>query len=103
MWPTMRSPLLPPPREVPMTTRVVVLLCLVCFVPTLASANNIPVTGVGFKGQPASNGCCYNGDFTIQGSGLFLMQGTPDGPGVLGSCTAGTVCNFSYTIGDNGV
>lgn len=80
-----------------MTTRSVVLLCLVCFVGTLASANSIPITGVGFVGQPGS--CCFNGDFNIQGPSLSLNQGTPDGPASIGSCTVGTVCNFSYGIG----
>ena len=84
-----------------MTTRSVVLLCLVCFVSTLASANSfhsIPITGVGFVGQPGFN-CCFNGDFNIQGLNLSLNQGTPNGPASIGSCTVGTVCNFSYGIG----
>jgi hypothetical protein len=72
-----------------MRIRSVILLCLACFIGTLASANSIPITGVGFKGQPASNGCCYNGDFTIQGPGLSLGQGTPDGPNSIGSCVGG--------------
>ena len=81
-----------------MTTRNVILLCLVCFVGTLASANSIPITGTAIAGQPDLN-CCFNGDFNIQGLGLSLIQGTPDGPSSLGSCTVGTVCNFSYSIG----
>lgn len=80
-----------------MRIRSVMLLCLACFIGTLASANSIPITGVANKGQ--SPGCCFNGDFTIQGPGLSLGQGTPDGPNSIGSCVVGTVCNFSYSIG----
>jgi hypothetical protein len=81
-----------------MRIRSVILLCLACFIGTLASANSISITGVGFKGQPGGT-CCFNGDFTIQGPGLFLAQGTPDGPNAIGSCVVGTVCNLSYSIG----
>jgi len=69
-----------------------------CFISSFASASSIPISGVGFQGQPGFN-CCFNGDFVITGPGLSLFQGTPDGPNVIGICSVGTVCNFSYSIG----
>jgi PEP-CTERM motif len=69
-----------------------------CFISSVASANSIPISGVGLQGQPGS--CCFNGDFFIAGPGLSLSQGTPDGPISIGFCTVDTVCNFSYSIGN---
>ena len=69
-----------------------------CFLSSFASGTGIPISGVGYKGQPAFT-CCFNGDFNITGPGLSLTQGTPDGPSVIGGCTVDTVCDFSYSIG----
>ena len=69
-----------------------------CFISSFASANGIPISGVGLQGQPGFN-CCFNGDFFINGPGLSLNQGTPDGPTSIGGCVVDTVCNFSYSIG----
>jgi hypothetical protein len=84
-----------------MTPRNVIVLSLLCLATTLASANSlqrIHVTGLGFIGEPDFS-CCFNGDFDIRGPGLTLDQGTPDGPSSIGTCTVGTVCDFSYEIG----
>jgi hypothetical protein len=71
---------------------------VVCFISSLASADSIPISGVGYQGQPGFN-CCFSGDFVITGPGLSLFQGSPDGPSLIGSCSVGTVCDFSYGIG----
>src|SRR5882762_4495319 len=75
---------------------------LLCWMSSLASANSvsIAVTGTGWQGQPGFN-CCFNGDFSITGPGLSLFQSSPDGPTSIGTCVAGTVCNFSYQIGSS--
>ena len=69
-----------------------------CFISSFVSADGIPISGVGLQGQPNFN-CCFNGDFFINGPGLSLNQGTPDGPTSIGGCVVDTVCNFSYSIG----
>jgi hypothetical protein len=70
-----------------------------CFLSSFASATSIPISGEAYKGQPFF-GCCFNGDFYIQGPGLLLEQGTPDGNNSIGACVLGELCNFSFTVGD---
>jgi hypothetical protein len=82
-------------KTVGTTLLLLTLLCALC---ALASANSIAITGDAFKGYATSNG-----DFNIQGSGLNLYQGTPDGPSAIGSCNMGSSCNFGFTIGPTSV
>ena len=66
----------------------------VCFMAVAASANSvttIPITGTAEYGFSLTYG-----DFNINGSGLSLFQGLPQGPAQIGSCTIGAVCNFSW-------
>ena len=68
------------------------VLCLVAAVSSASSVNTIAITGSTFDGFAISSG-----DFTILGPGLSLSQTTPGGPSFIGSCTAGTVCSFSWS------
>jgi hypothetical protein len=83
-----------------MTTRTNLILAsfVFCLLSCFASADSIPISGVAYFGAPEGN-CCFNGDFSIGGPGLSLLQGTPDGPAFIGACDLGTVCDFSYSIG----
>lgn len=85
-----------------MTVRIVFLLGLVCVLTTIASADSItgiPITGVAQYGAVGCGGGCFsNGYFQIGGPGLSLSLGTPDGPGSIGVCTVGTLCNVSFVI-----
>ena len=72
----------------------------VLFVSSLALAdsfNGIPFTGTATQGFAQTEG-----DFNISGPGLSLIQGLPDGPSTIGSCNAGSVCNFSFSIDTSG-
>jgi hypothetical protein len=60
----------------------------------LSSASSIPITGTATQGFATTLG-----DFQIEGAGLSLSQGFPDGPSFIGSCTLGAVCNLSFSIG----
>jgi len=80
------------------TRRGIALAGFVCFISVLASANsvsNIPIAGDATKGFAQTIG-----DFNIQGSGLGLFQGLPEGGNSIGLCTVGTVCDFSFGIGN---
>jgi hypothetical protein len=68
-----------------------------CLLSSLAFANNIPITGTATVGFAETLG-----DFNIQGPGLSLMQGLPDGPSFIGRCNIGSVCNFSTSINASG-
>ena len=68
-----------------------------CFFASLASAKSIPITGTAQVGF----GNTY-GDFSIVGPGLNLAQGLPQGPVSIGSCTVGSVCDFSFSITQSG-
>lgn len=85
-----------------MTARIVFLLGLVCVTCTIASAdsiNSIPIGGFAQYGAVGCGGGCFsNGYFQIGGPGLSLSFGTPDGPGSIGTCTVGTLCNVSFVI-----
>jgi hypothetical protein len=70
------------------------LLAVICALCGFASANSIAITGTAYEGYAE-----FNGDFNIQGLGLSLVQGTPDGPSFIGICSMGKLCNFSFTIG----
>lgn len=76
-----------------MKTASIALLGLVCLTSAIASADSITITGEADIGFARSLG-----DFIIQGPGLSLAQGTPDGPSTIGSCTVGSVCDFSFGI-----
>lgn len=76
----------------------ILLLFVICASCTLASANSIAITGTAYLGYAE-----FNGDFMIQGPGLNLFQGTPDGPSFIGSCNMGSSCNFGFTIGSTNV
>lgn len=58
------------------------------------SANTISINGTANYGFALTTG-----DFQIQGNGLNLFQGLPDGPSTIGSCTVGSVCTFSWQPG----
>jgi hypothetical protein len=78
--------------------RGIALAGFVCFVSVLASADsisNIPITGDATKGFVQTVG-----DFNIQGPSLGLFQGLPEGGNSIGLCSVGTVCDFSYSIGN---
>ena len=80
--------------------RTKVLACVaVCLIVSLAFAGSvtIPITGTASKGSAITLG-----DFNINGPGLSLIQGLPDGPGTIGLCHTGSVCNFSFTINASG-
>jgi hypothetical protein len=71
------------------------LLGLVCFVAAAASADSvktIPITGTTYDGFATTEG-----DYNIQGPGLNLWQADLGGPSVIGDCTAGTVCSFTWS------
>jgi hypothetical protein len=72
---------------------------VVCLIASLASADSvsIPVTGTASKGFAITLG-----DFNINGPGLSLFQGLPDGSNNIGVCNIGAVCNFSFTINASG-
>ena len=77
--------------------RGIALLSFICFISVLASADsvsNIPITGTASQGFGQTTG-----DYTITGPGLFLNQGMPGGHSTIGSCTVGTVCDFSFSVG----
>jgi len=81
------------------TRRGIALAGFVCFISVLASANSvssIPITGSAAKGFAQTEG-----DFTIQGPGLSLFQGLPEGSSTIGSCAVGTLCDFSFAIGSS--
>jgi len=72
-----------------------IILCgLICFFSTAVSATSIPITGSFQQGFDE-----FLGDGSINGPGLTLFQGTPDGLGSIGTCVPGAVCNFSTVIG----
>jgi hypothetical protein len=78
------------------TRRGLALVSLVCLISVITSADsirNIPITGTAAKGAIQTTG-----DFDIQGPGLRLFQGNPQGPNTIGLCTVGTVCDFSFSI-----
>jgi hypothetical protein len=80
-------------------TKLILVSFVFCLLSSFASADRIPISGAAYFGAPEGN-CCFNGDFTIEGLGLSLAQGTPDGPAFIGSpCDLGSVCDFSYSIG----
>lgn len=75
--------------------RSVALAGVLCFVGPLASANSvdtIPITGTAADGFALTAG-----DFSIQGPGVSLYQGLPDGPNQIGTCTVGAVCALSFS------
>ena len=81
------------------TIRGIALAGFFCFTSVVASADSIisiPVTGIADKGFAQTLG-----DFSIQGPGLSLFQGLPDGNNSIGTCTVGTVCDFSFDIGSS--
>src|SRR3569623_560389 len=81
--------------EAVMNTKSLFLLPLFCVLSIFAPADSIqtiPISGEAWKGQ--TNICCLNGDFSISGPGLSLSQGTPDGPGSIGSCELNAICDF---------
>ena len=57
-----------------------------------STANNIAISGTASIGFATSSG-----NFNIQGLGLSLYQATPDGPSFIGSCSMGSLCNFSFS------
>ena len=69
-------------------------LLVFLFLNTFASASAIAITGTASQGFAITTG-----DFQIQGPGLSLIQGAPDGPSFIGSCALGSMCNLSFTIG----
>jgi hypothetical protein len=82
-----------------MRTGTITLLLLFCSLSIFAKASSIqtiPISGDAQIGEPYF--CCVDGDFSISGPGLSLLQGTPDGPSLIGSCDLNTVCNFSFVI-----
>jgi len=81
------------------TSRGIALAGFVCFISVLASANSIssiPITGSAAKGFAQTEG-----DFSIQGPGLSLFQGLPEGSSTIGVCNVGTLCDFSFGIGSS--
>jgi len=60
------------------------------------------INGIPFTGSATQGFAQTEGDFKINGPGLSLMQALPDGPSAIGSCTAGSVCNFSFKIDTSG-
>lgn len=78
-------------RAIYSTPLAAAIICALC---SLAYANSIAITGTAYKGYSE-----FNGDFTIQGMDLSLIQATPDGPSFIGICSNGELCNFSFTIG----
>lgn len=76
----------------------VLLAVAFLFFSALASANSIPITGTAGQGFDITYG-----DFVIQGPGLYLAQGMPDGPGNVGFCLLGTMCNFTFNIGSTDI
>jgi|ERR1700733_2015041 len=75
--------------------RSLILASTLCFVATFVSANSvniIPITGTASDGYAETLG-----DFSIQGVGLSLSQGLPDGSNQIGTCTVGTICHLSFT------
>jgi hypothetical protein len=73
-----------------------------CLIGGVASGTSISISGGAVLGQPGGN-CCFNGDFTISGPGLFLFQATPDGPSQIGNCTLDSICDFSFSIGSSSI
>ncbi len=68
---------------------------VLCFIAAGAYAdgvNTISVAGITYDGYGLTAG-----DFLIQGNGLSLSQGLPDGPSFIGSCTVGSVCNLTWS------
>lgn len=78
--------------------RIFLLLGLLGFVAAAAcadSVNTISITGTAGYGFDSSYGT-----FVIQGPGLYLAQGWPDGPGFVTSCTVGTLCDVTWSPQD---
>lgn len=81
-----------------MSIRTPLLLVLsMCALSAFASADSISITGTALKGYAE-----FSGDFMIQGPGLILNQGTPDGPNSIGGCNLGSVCDLTFNIGPAG-
>jgi hypothetical protein len=81
------------------TRRGIALVSFICFISVLASADsvsNIPITGSARQGFGQTTG-----DFNITGPSLTLVQGVGVGPSTIGFCTAGAVCDFSFSIGNS--
>jgi hypothetical protein len=75
--------------------RALLSVGFLCFVAAAASAdsvNTIPITGTTYYGFAITEG-----DYTIQGPGLNLFQGDPDGPSAIGDCNVGAVCSFTWS------
>ena len=70
------------------------VLGFICLVSALASADSIPISGGVAAGFDQTLGTV-----NITGPDLSLNKTTPDGNNNIGTCVAGTVCNFSFTIG----
>jgi hypothetical protein len=73
------------------------VLCLVAAASYGDSINTISITGSTYDGFATTEG-----DYKIQGPGLNLFQADLGGPSFIGTCTVGTVCNFSWSPADPG-
>ncbi len=68
------------------------VLCLVTAGCYADSVSTIPITGTTYDGFAITAG-----DYTIQGPGISLSQADPAGPSFIGSCSIGSVCNFTWS------
>lgn len=73
------------------------VLCLLAAGCYADSVTTIPITGSTYDGFSTTEG-----DYKIQGPGLSLWQADLGGPSFIGSCTIGTVCNFSWSPANPG-
>jgi hypothetical protein len=74
-------------------------LALALFLALSALASADSVNSIAINGTATFGYADSSGDFNISGPGLSLFQGTPDGPNVIGTCTVGAMCDFSFGIG----
>jgi hypothetical protein len=64
-------------------------------------ADSVPVTGTGFVDAGPFNDS--GAGFSLNGPSFSVFNGLPDGPGsATGTCTGGTICDFTYTIQGGG-
>jgi hypothetical protein len=83
--------------------RNIAILSVVCIISSFASAHSTSLTSSAAQSIPITGTAGYGfaatyGDFDIQGIGLSLFQGLPDGPSQIGFCNVGAMCNFSFTL-----
>lgn len=76
------------------TIRKVLIGAFLCSVAVAASANS--VNTIAITGSVTDGFAITAGDFTIDGTGLHLVQSLPDGPSTITSCTVGAVCSFTW-------